>query len=187
LIDLCVDIETTGLNFFESSSASQENPNPEDVIIAIGYKNDYVHGSFLGDEKQVLKEFIQFIDDLQAKHGSVRIIGYNIKAFDIPFIFYRCMKHDIGLGGFKDVVRGMKEWNNPFVLDLYAFLNFRLFKNNFSLSSVLKSFGLEGKYKDFEGKDAKNLSPEDLKGYVEQDVQIEWDLYKRLVKFEVVM
>lgn len=211
--DVVIDIETTGLNFFDVRDKEKELVSglpeyvSEDFILSIGiwcedYKEVFVgsdekgfglpdgvsvgeldsevQGALYHNEQEVVRNFLTWFNGVSKEH-NVRLAGYNIKNFDVPFIFYKAVKHDIGLGCFAEIIRGYQNYNNFRVADSYMALNFRIFKNNFGLAKVLKSWGMEGKYEGYHGGQARGLSKEELCRYNLKDVEIEWALHQRLV------
>ncbi len=74
-----VDIETLGLDPFESR------------LIAIGYDNGTKEVLINEDEKELIENFLDVLND----NSKVVLIGYNIIGFDLPFLIARGLKHGI--------------------------------------------------------------------------------------------
>lgn len=210
MIELCVDIESTGLNFFRMKNFFTKEYEPEDFIISVGFCNDDLKSVVLGseprgfevkagvadlplgvkyalacNEREILEKFLNFFDGLEIA-GTPKIVGYNIKKFDVPFLFYKSVKYGLELGRFRNVIKGYYQYHNPYLADAYDFLRFNIYNNNFPLVSVLESWGIKGKFKDYHGGMARYLTKQDLRKYNAQDVEIEWLLHKKLKEVGVL-
>jgi hypothetical protein len=75
-----LDIETTGANPISSRI----------IMIGIG-DNIFFHK----DEKELLKDFQAYLK--RKSHKNIRITGWNIKTYDIPFCNIRALKYGIAL------------------------------------------------------------------------------------------
>jgi predicted PolB exonuclease-like 3'-5' exonuclease len=61
-------------------------------------------------EKPLLESFAQKITDAKA----TKLIGHNIKEFDIPYLMRRCLAHGIKLPGFLNTFH-LKPWETPYI------------------------------------------------------------------------
>ena len=101
---LFLDIETYSA---PQNPISSLNPyHPESKVIVISYsfypgfkpptKEEIKQPTFLkeweADEKKILQQFYDFLKHAQASDPYVKIIGFNILKFDLPYLFGR-MKH----------------------------------------------------------------------------------------------
>jgi DNA polymerase elongation subunit (family B) len=58
---------------------------------------DFKVRTFIGDEKQMLEEFLEVLTTIFKKVPSIKIVGHYIKGFDIPFICRKAMMLGIKL------------------------------------------------------------------------------------------
>jgi len=184
---IVVDIETCPIdkNGYLSVGVSERKKllNPIDSkIIAIGIKrrgNDPIvfHSK---DEKQMLGDFWLELSAFRKGDFSNKIVGFNIKGFDLPFLVTRSFMHEVTIAPFvlKDVI------------DLRESL------------SAFKYGKLRGKLKDF-AQYIKNLEVlDDIDGekvaeeywagnidkileYLKKDLEITEAIYNRVVKLRI--
>ena len=73
---------------------------------------DFKMRSFAGeDEKQILEEFLPTLSAIFSKAPSIRIVGFNIKGFDIPYICKKAMIHGVKLP-YQLHLQNVKPWDN---------------------------------------------------------------------------
>ena len=163
-VELCFDIETTGLDPLN------------DRITAIGISNGSVVSAIVDkDEKRMLEEFWMSV----GRGQYVRLIGFNCWSFDIPFIVIRSLKHGVKV---IDI--------NGKVIDLrYLLSNGNKFQQA-KLDQYAKLIGIEPKYHGYNGLDAIRLWNEnkldELKEYVSADAKMTYLLYKRVKEINLV-
>ncbi len=78
---------------------------------------DFKMRSFYGqDEKQIMEEFISTLFAVFSKAPALRLVGFNIKGFDIPYICKKAMKYGIQIPR-QLHLQNVKPWDNC-LLDL---------------------------------------------------------------------
>jgi len=135
-----------------------------------------------GDDRNVLLEFADFVDDFDPDV----IVGYNLVGYDIPQIMHRANFH--GLKKYRATLnRDNSDWGwelprdqkelkmtvgGRIVLDLLRWtrLDYSLSGIPRGLKSVSKSFGLEAIELSFDGKSILDYSHEEIHDYVLSDV-----------------
>ena len=60
-------------------------------VVAIGYQLGGYQNVIMGDEKEILTEFANLLQD----HRGGTLVGFNVKNFDIPVLSLRAAKHGI--------------------------------------------------------------------------------------------
>lgn len=172
------DIETDGLEPIENID-SKGKITKECRVTTIGvYSSDGIRHLFFDiDEKSLLIKFFEFVNS----HRNDVWTGYNIIEFDIPFLIFRGLKHDL-IAKDDHIWRlkyGVHKWLNPFVVDT-APIFAKGWKNLRKLQSVLKHLNLETKTSD--GLEAIRMWKEkkygELNEYVLNDAYVEYQLYK---------
>ena len=145
-------------------------------IACIGWKSSVGEGVIFADnEKEILNEAYKLINGNQ-------IITYNGKSFDIPFIF----KRGIILGCEWATIKEMKLYTGRYDdkkhIDLMAeFCNY----GEYEKLDTLARFILGTQKIEFDFKDIPELLPTEqgrakIAEYCAKDVQITWDLAKRM-------
>jgi len=135
-------------------------------IVAIGLKQDdnpigswLTNGPEIGDEEDAL---IWFWDLLKTHNG--RSCGYNIIGFDLPYI----MRRSFDLGIKPSVIPDLRRYQTQPTLDLmmvlYGWQNFK------SLKFVAQRYGIYNPLPELDGSQVKNMEPETLRAYVENDL-----------------
>jgi len=129
------------------------------------------------NEKKLLKEFLEFVDE----NREAAWTGYNIIFFDIPFIYFRAAKHKLLKKGshIHTLKWGLNKWHNPYVIDL-APIFAKGWKQNRKCQLILKYLNLATKTAD--GADAITMYEEknydELIKYCLNDAKVEYELYK---------
>ncbi|MEN9337337.1 MAG: hypothetical protein RLZZ500_2324 [Bacteroidota bacterium] len=124
------------------------------VCISVGYfqiKGDIRNfrvTSFFGDEKQLLKDFNNLLNNHFSGPHYV-LCGHNIKEFDIPFIARRMIINGVSLSG-KLNLFGKKPWEIPH-LDTMELWKFGDFKHFTSLKLLSKILGIPSSKDDIDG------------------------------------
>lgn len=120
---LFLDIEIAKLDEFDPSDYEMhrsENANFDfgaetNKVICVSVcssKEDFVPRSIIGDEVAILSETMKLISD----HNSV--IGYNIQAFDLPFLAHRSVINSLPICQSLKAY-GKKPWDAEYIVDLY--------------------------------------------------------------------
>lgn len=127
------------------------------VTIVLGYVNNgkiktkaYSHN----DEKELLLNFFVDVEKF-ASLGKKFIVGYSTIGFDIPFIYFRALKHDLSIPTTFDV-GCQKEWNLEYHIDLNSMLRGTAF-NNMGLVNVCIAFGLPSPKVSLQGDGVSDL------------------------------
>ncbi len=122
------------------------------VCISIGYikengeQRDMRFNSYYGeDEKKLLIEFGQALK----KFKTFKLIGHNVKEFDIPFLCRRMLIHGIELP-FSLNVAGKKPWEVPH-LDTMELWKFGDWKHFTSLKLLTNIFNIPSPKDDIDG------------------------------------
>jgi len=166
MIDVILDIETTGFNRFE------------DRITAIGviYANE--EKCFINEsEEELLKEFWRWCDSL---YECPRFIGFNLIPFDFDFIYKRSLKYNITT---------LKSIRNSMV-DLMNVLRFYNYGSDSKgkLEDYAMLMNINGKLTN--GLEAIKMWEEKnfdkLKEYCLQDCRITKELYERCAKLKII-
>ncbi len=95
--------------------------------------------NLIGDEKEIIEELLQDIERFVA--GGVTFLGvFSGTQFDIPYISFRAMVHDIPLTDSFDI-GGIAPWNIKHVIDVQKILRGTSI-SNISLDGVCAAFGI---------------------------------------------
>ena len=121
------------------------------------------------DELEVLDEFSSA---LFAFDDAPLVGGYNIRAFDVPYVTMRCAVHQVELPTWWPGIRDWQRIVDP--VDIFG-------RNTGRMSDYLRALSLPGKSAD--GSEAPGMSLDELSAYVAQDVRCEDALIMRLSSF----
>ncbi len=126
------------------------------VCISLGYfkreKGDYqfrVKSIVDHDEKQLLKQFITTVNQLEAVNNHWCFTGHNIKEFDIPFLCRRLLINDMSIPAYLDF-QNMKPWETNMV-DTFQYWRFGDYKNFTSLKLLAASLNVPSPKDDIDG------------------------------------
>lgn len=137
------------------------------VCISVGYfinKGDIRNfrvTSFFGDEKKILKDFSNLLNNHFNQPQHV-LCGHNAKEFDIPFIARRMIINDISIPN-KLNLFGKKPWEIPH-LDTLELWKFGDYKHYTSLKLMCKVLGIPSSKGDIDGSQVGHVF------YVEKDI-----------------
>lgn len=180
-----VDIETCPLNlegYFELDEETQKTLlNPIDSrIVAVGIKYEGKDRIMLsGNEKELLHQFWNEWREIKKGDSSAKIIGFNIKNFDLPFLTARSFINDIVIEPF--LIKN--------VIDLREKINAYRYGHT---RGKLKEYAvlLGEKIMDINGGDVARLWNENkhdaIKEYLAKDLKITELLYRRAVKTRII-
>ena len=176
---LVLDIETCPVDF-EAYEALDEDKkttllNPIDSrTVAIGIR--YRGGDFIfsdEDEKELLEGFWLKWKDIMRGGSFVKIVGFNIKGFDLPFIVTRSFIHNVGIF--------------PFILKSVIDIREKISAYHYGKTrGRLKEFGafMGIETMDVDGSDVfelcKNNDMEKLVEYLKNDLLITDEMFKRI-------
>lgn len=181
---IIIDIETIPLDRKEYESRTEDGErkkllNPIDSrIVAIGMKKEGEEAkTFMdGDEAQILQKF--WAEIAKAKGPSLRIVGFNVKEFDVPFLVTRSFINNV------EIV--------PFLLKEIIDIREKL--------SAYKYGNVRGKLKEFAGfiniekadMDGGDVAPQYWSGnmkkietYLRKDLEITEALYQRIMRLKI--
>jgi predicted PolB exonuclease-like 3'-5' exonuclease len=182
-----IDIETcpTDKDSYQSAETEEARKkflNPIDSkIIAIGLKqsNKDISIFFDSDEKKMLEDFWAELVTLRMGDPSNKIVGFNIKGFDLPFLVCRSFINGVEIAPFllKDIF-DIKE-------NIHAF---RYGNNRGKLKELAQMAGLEI-YDDMGGAMVpEKYWPNDyetIKKYLQKDIEITEALHQRCVDLKI--
>jgi uncharacterized protein YprB with RNaseH-like and TPR domain len=137
------------------------------VCLSVGYfvnKGDIRNfrvTSFFGDEKKILKDFTNLLEN-HFNLASHVLCGHNAKEFDIPFIARRMIINQIPIPN-KLNLFGKKPWEIPH-LDTLELWKFGDYKHFTSLKLLTKILGIPSPKGDIDGSQVAHVY------YVEKDI-----------------
>jgi DNA polymerase elongation subunit (family B) len=178
-----VDIETCPVDLDKHHALDKQEQkkliNPIDSkIVAIGLRTDgqdYIMQS--DDEKQMLEEFWRLWKE-KKKPGN-KIIGFNIKYFDIPFLVTRSLIHGVTIVPFnlKEIVDIREK------ISAYRSGHTRGTLKEFATLTGIETTGLDGSHvaQLCEEKDYETLVT-----YLKNDLEITDKLYQRLRELKIL-
>lgn len=143
-------------------------------IIAIGFKVDdsiTVSKSVFDerDESDLIKIFWNFYASAQGVS-----CGYNIIGFDLPYL----MRRSFALGITPSIIPNLAKYRYHPTLDLMMVLyNWQNFKG---LKFVADRYGIPNPLPDLDGSQVKDMDAFTLRAYVENDVNMVYELWKRM-------
>lgn len=123
-----------------------------------------------GDERDLLR---CFWDDAFATTGG-QACGYNIIAFDLPFI----MRRSLAWGEKPSIIPRLTKYQTGPIVDLYGIL-FNWVPGK-SLKTVAKLYGLPNPLPDLDGSHVAGMDAETIKRYAANDVDLCVHLYKMM-------
>lgn len=135
------------------------------------------------DERQILTEFAQIVDRMQATFKEVRFCGHNIKEFDLPFMCRRMVINDVPLPASMQL-SGKKPWEITHI-DTMELWKFGDNKNFTSLSLLAQILGIPSPKSDIDGSKVgevywKERDVARISMYCMQDVFTAGKVYLRL-------
>lgn len=139
------------------------------------------------DEKILLQEFAQLLDQYYNNPNKHYICGHNIKEFDIPYTCRRMLIHGLKLPRLLDIY-GKKPWDLDYFLDTMILWKFGDYKAYTKLSLLTYIFGIPTPKDDIDGSEVGRVfwEEDDLERiaiYCEKDVVATAQLllkYKRM-------
>ncbi len=168
------------------------------ICISVGFIVRDPHGklnirlkSFAGhDEKQLLTDFCEMLNQYYNKPDKHFLCGHNIKEFDIPYICRRLVVHQIE---FPELLRlhGKKPWEIKYLLDTMELWKFGDIKNYTSLKLLAAVLGFPSPKEDLDGSKVGRVYWEDqdvarIAHYCEKDVLATAQLLLRFKKMPLL-
>lgn len=161
-----------GFVFFQ---AGDEFKEPDELD-----KNLTLYGCY--DEKNLLERFWDTIASMdQGGHKLQKLVTFNGKGFDLPFLFYRSAVHGIKVAH----ALGHKAGGSSFHCDLLEETGFFRKLRKFSLEVTARSLGIVShRTEDYNGKKVWEWFDEgdfeQIARYCYQDVELTEQVYKKL-------
>ena len=106
--------------------------------------------SFAGEEKALLEEFNDLLNNHYARPDEHYLCGHNIKEFDVPFLCRRCVVNGIELPHLLNI-SGKKPWQVAHLLDTMELWRFGDYKNYTSLVLLAGTLGIPSPKDDIDG------------------------------------
>lgn len=125
------------------------------VCISIGYFKKGTDWqlrvkSFCGhDEKTLLQNFIDTVNQMETINNKWCFTGHNIKEFDIPFLCRRMLINNLPIPSYLDF-QNMKPWETN-IIDTFQYWRFGDYKNYTSLNLLAASLGIPSPKDDIDG------------------------------------
>ncbi|WP_116127603.1 ribonuclease H-like domain-containing protein [Lewinella sp. IMCC34183] len=140
--------------------------------------------SFAGrDEKQLLEEFSEMIDQYYGDVNKFYICGHNIKEFDVPYMCRRIVVHQLPMPVLLDI-SGKKPWETKHLVDTMELWKFGDRKSYVSLKLLAGILGFPSPKDDIDGSDVGRVFWEEddverIAVYCEKDVLATAQLFLR--------
>lgn len=125
------------------------------VCISIGYfkkEDDWqlrIKSFYNDDEKILLKDFLDTIQQMEALNNKWCFTGHNIKEFDIPFLCRRLLINNFAIPPYLDF-QNMKPWETN-MIDTFQYWRFGDYKNYTSLKLLAASLNVPSPKYDIDG------------------------------------
>lgn len=140
---------------------------------------------YSGTEAAILKCFYEDLATrlLQTKNGySFRVIGHNIVDFDLPVLFWACLRNKIPYAPLPHP-RRIKAWETEKVVDTMYALGGRE-KKGYSLGAMCKLFGINDPNPEVDGSMVWDIFRagriREIEDYNVADVEMVRELYRRI-------
>ncbi|HMG82569.1 MAG TPA: ribonuclease H-like domain-containing protein [Ferruginibacter sp.] len=101
------------------------------------------------EEKELLKAFIQTVDQLYISNNNWSFTGHNIKEFDVPFLCRRILINDLPIPPYLDF-QNMKPWETNMV-DTFQYWRFGDYKQYTSLKLLAAALNVPSPKDDIDG------------------------------------
>lgn len=142
------------------------------------------------DEKQLLKEFCQLLNQHYNNYNKHFLCGHNIKEFDIPYICRRLVIHQMEFPALLQL-HGKKPWETKFLLDTLELWKFGDIKNYTSLKLLAAVLGFPSPKDDIDGSDVGRVYWEEqdidrIALYCEKDVLATVQLFLRFRRMPIL-
>ncbi len=162
------------------------------ICITIGAierrKNEMVRfkvKSFFGDdERKILKDFFEVINQYYGEPQKSKLCGHNIREFDFPYIARRAMIQGLVLPMMFKAM-GQRAWQVPQLIDTMELWKFGDYKNYVSLDLLCSSLNIDSPKDGITGADVGRVyyeqnGLEQIVRYCERDV---WAVTQVFLKF----
>ncbi len=153
------------------------NPNYSKIIMICIKINDIIK-TFSGEEKKLLEEFWNFLDE----HKDCIFVTYNGYKFDIPFLVIRSCINNIKIPININRNRWNMEKSNHFDVMLFFSQNETFINPNLTVLANMHNIEIKGER--FDGRDIerlyKNNELEKIEEHCKQDVEILEGVFKKI-------
>ncbi|MGG9971477.1 ribonuclease H-like domain-containing protein [Ferruginibacter sp. SUN002] len=125
------------------------------VCISIGYfkkEDDWklrIKSFYSDDEKVLLKDFMETIQQMESINNKWCFTGHNIKEFDIPFLCRRLLINNFPIPPYLDF-QNMKPWETN-MIDTFQYWRFGDYKNYTSLKLLAAALNVPSPKDDIDG------------------------------------
>lgn len=135
------------------------------------------------DEKKLLQEFAELLQQYYNNPNQYYICGHNIKEFDVPFMCRRMLVNGLGFPKLLDIA-GKKPWETKHLLDTLELWKFGDRKSFTSLKLLAATLGFPSPKDDIDGSMVGRVFWEDddverIAHYCEKDVLATTQLFLR--------
>jgi 3'-5' exonuclease len=101
------------------------------------------------NETELLQQFVDTVDQLEAVHQRWSFTGHNIKEFDVPFICRRLLINGLAIPPYLDF-QNMKPWETN-LIDTFQYWRFGDYKNFTSLNLLAACLDVPSPKEDIDG------------------------------------
>lgn len=192
-MDIIIDLETAPLIFDRTTKIDEETGEKKDIgalspitgkitaiawlVVGTGFEPFSVCST---DETALLTKFWQAITNTAQEH-TLRFVGFNIKQFDMHFLLVRSLACNVKICSF----------SRRHLVDLREILTAgNTYMKKGTLGDYAQILQIPSKFQNLDGENAtqlfKNGQLDMLKRYVEQDVIITYELYKRMEQLHML-
>lgn len=145
--------------------------------------------SFYGfDEKEILQQFLNSINKIEAHNRRWCFAGHNIREFDIPFICRRLIINFFPIPRYLDF-QNMKPWETN-IVDTFQYWRFGDYKNYTSLKLLATALGIPSPKDDIDGsmvgdlfwngtEEERKINLERIAAYCQKDVVATGNIFLR--------
>lgn len=141
------------------------------------------------DEKRVLIEFMQMMNKIFSANGNVKLVGHNIKGFDIPYLLKRSIVNGVPIP-YKLQLQKMKPWENC-LLDTSEIWKFGTYSGGSSLSLICDLLQIPSPKENMYGGEVTTAywqehRLEDIKEYCEADVMATMNMMLKMSNIPLI-
>jgi predicted PolB exonuclease-like 3'-5' exonuclease len=141
------------------------------------------------DEAKVLQEFTQMMAKIFQTNGNVKLVGHNIKGFDLPYILKKCIVNGVPIP-YKLQLQKMKPWENC-LLDTSEIWKFGTYSGGASLSLICDLLQIPSPKENMYGGEVTEAywndnRLEDIKDYCESDVKATMNLMLKMSNMPII-
>ena len=147
--------------------------------------------SFAGDEKTLLEDFNDLLNNHYDRPDEHYLCGHNIKEFDVPFLCRRCVVNGVELPRLLNI-SGKKPWQVAHLLDTMELWRFGDYKNYTSLALLAGTLGIPSPKDDIDGSMVGHVFWEEddierIITYCEKDVVTVAQVVMRFAGMDLIM